>query len=369
MAYNFKNYTVRRNKIKKSFYRGFCLNENAELSVSSCEEGHIIFLPFIDSGEDNLKWGRLKIDAVLKGEMLISIHAFASNHLSLIKGNQKLDLEYYLLSDHIKIEDKKTLFSQNDMFEVKNFVGFQDVLLYGIKGRYLWICIEMIGNGSGTIYNINVNSSENIVLDAFPEIYQDSNSFFCRYLSVFSSIFMDFEYEIEGIHQRMDLETASLKLLKIYGKWFGIDLTGSYLEKSKLRKLLMEAHSLNRLKGTKKVIKKLSQLLLDMEVMIVERNLLFDYSSENDIQNKLYGDSPYDFTILVHGRANEQDQSQLLFILKQFMPMRCKIHIVFLSECDSLDSYCYLDINATIYSGVSGILDNSHFIDGSTILK
>lgn len=359
-AYTFKSYSVRKSKIEKSFYRGFQLEEDGSLSVSGNAERHLLFLHYIDSGEVDLEWGRLKIDTILDKEMAVSIRAFAVNHLQVTGEVFDVNLEEYLLSEEVGVEEKEAMFEYE-------FMGHNDVLLYGMKGRYLWLCIEVIGSGNGMIRKINVDSPGDIMLDIFPEIYQERDSFFHRYLSVFSSVFMDFEYDIEGIHRQMDLETAPIEYLNLFGNWMGLNLSGSYLDEEKLRKLLLKLHSFNRMKGTKKVISELAELLLDEDVIIVERNLLD--SEEKDLYNTLYGNSPYDFTILVNGEAEEQIHPQLMFWLEQFIPVRSRVNIVFLSECACLDSYCYLDINAAVHSAEKGVLDYYQRIDGSIILS
>lgn len=367
MAYTFKNFSIRKNKIENSFYQGFMLKENGKLLTTSDGQRHILFLQYIDSGEQDLEWGRLKLDVTMDVEMVISIQAFAVNHLNIMNENRVIDLESLLLSPEGGVEEKEAFFSQKEFLGSKKFIGCDDVLLYGIRGRYLWLCIELIGMGTASINRINVDSPGDIMLDVFPEIYQEKESFLHRYLSIFSSVFMDFEYKIEGIHNDMDLETAPMNLLTVFGEWMGLNLSGSSLSEEKLRALLLHLHTFNRMKGTKQAVLGLAELLMEETVILVERNLLD--GGDRKLYDALYGSSPYDFTLLINGRASEQKQSCLLFYLKQFIPVRSRVNIVFLSHCCNLDSYCYLDINAAIYSGASGTLDEQQGLDGSVVLK
>lgn len=367
MAYAFKNYTVRKSRIEKSYYRGFILKENGRLLTTSDGQRHILFLQYIDSGEPDLEWGRLKVDVTMEREMVLSIQAFAVNCLDYRKGNRVIDLERQILSQEGNTEDKEVYFSQTDFAGSKKFIGCEDVLLYGIKGRYLWLCIELLGTGIAFINSINVDSPGDIMLDVFPEIYQERESFLHRYLSVFSSVFMDFEYKIEGIHNEMDLETAGADMLKVFGEWMGLNLSGSFLSEEKLRSLLIRLHAFNRMKGTKQSVLGLTEVLLGEPGILVERNLL--EHGDRGLYDALYGNSPYDITLLINGRADEQTQSCLLFYLKQFIPVRSRVKIVFLNHCCNLDSYCYLDVNAAIYTGVPGTMDRQQGLDGNVILK
>lgn len=367
MAYTFKNYTVRRTKIENSDYRGFVLKENGSLVTTPDGQRHILFLQYIDSGEPDLEWGRLKVDVATEGEMVLSIQAFAVNRLDHGKEDGAASLEELLLSRKRSPEEKEKYFSGTDCGGSKKFIGCEDVLLYGIKGRYLWLCIELIGTGTGIISSINVDSPGDIMLDVFPEIYQEKGSFLHRYLSVFSSVFMDLEYKIEGIHNEMDLETAGSDLLKMFGGWMGLNLSGSFLGEEKLRALLIRLPSFNRMKGTKQTVLGLTEVLLGKPAMLVERNLL-EYG-DSGLYDVLYGSSPYDLTLLVNGGADEQIQSCLLFYLKQFIPVRSRVKIIFLNHCCNLDSYCYLDMNAAVYSGTPGTVDDGRGLDENVILK
>ncbi|MCI8670057.1 MAG: hypothetical protein HFI34_11160 [Lachnospiraceae bacterium] len=366
MAYTFKNYTVRKSKIENSDYRGFVLKENGRLVTTRDGQRHILFLQYIDSGETDLEWGRLKVDASMEGEMVLSIQAFAVNRLDYRKENCIVNLEELILSRERSTEEKEIYFSGTDFWGSKKFFGCEDVLLYGIKGRYLWLCIELIGTGTASLNSINVDSPGDIMLDVFPEIYREKDSFLHRYLSVFSSVFMDLEYKIEGIHNEMDLETASADMLKMFGEWMGLNLSGSFLSEEKLRSLLIRLHSFNRMKGTKQTVLGLTEILLGEPALLVERNLL--EHGDRRMYDDLYGSSPYDITLLINGRADEQKQSCLLFYLKQFIPVRSRVKIVFLNHCCNLDSYCYLDMNAAVYSGVPGAADEGQGLDENFIV-
>lgn len=367
MAYTFKNYTVRKTKIENSDYRGFILKENGSLVTTPDGQRHILFLQYIDSGETDLEWGRLKVDAATEGEMVLSIQAFAVNRLDHRKEDGIINLEELLLSRERSPEEKEAYFSGTDFGGSKKFIGCEDVLLYGIKGRYLWLCIELIGSGTGSVCGINVDSPGDIMLDVFPEIYQERGSFLHRYLSVFSSVFMDLEYKIEGIHNEMDLETAGPDLLKMFGEWMGLNLSGSFLSEEKLRSLLIRLPLFNRMKGTKQTVLGLTEVLLGEPAILVERNLL-EYG-DSDLYDALYGNSPYDITLLINGEAGEQKRSCLLFYLKQFIPVRSRVKIILLNHCCNLDSYCYLDMNAATYSGTPGTADGGRGLDENVILK
>lgn len=371
MAVAFKNYTIRKNNIEKGFYTGFNLEKTGDITVDLNQNKHIMFLSNIDSGEEDLIWGRLKIEGNIDENAAICIRIFATNSIEANVGDMSLSVEDFIRSKEIALEDKINFYEENDYLACIKTIGQDDIILSSISGRYLWVSIEVIGNNSGTINKISISSPGDIILDMFPEIYQEKGEFFDRYLSIFSSIYVDMEYKIEAVHNNIDIDTAPKELLKVFGQWLGLDMTGIFLEENKLRHLLKNTYNLNKLKGTKIALLELIKILVSEKVIIVERNMLHNFlnSSEMDIYNKLYGKSPYDFTILINKKADERLQSQLLFLLNQFKPIRSKINIVFLSDCASLDSYCYLDINAKMHSYNKGALDDNKAIDGSILLQ
>lgn len=82
----------------------------------------------------------------------------------------------------------------------------------------------------------------------------------------------------------------------------------------------------------------------------------------------LYGKTPYDVTILVRNYVEEQKKSQLFFLLQQFVPIRCRLNIVYLQDNGVLDSYCYLDMNAKVYQKEQAILDQNNSLENYRVL-
>ena len=73
------------------------------------------------------------------------------------------------------------------------------------------------------------------------------------------------------------------------------------------------------------------------ETFIIERNRLEGYIP-NDMQQtyqKLYGESAQDVTILVKIPENEKLQQQVMYLLRQFKPVRSRIRLVFMSKMQS----------------------------------
>ena len=91
--------------------------------------------------------------------------------------------------------------------------------------------------------------------------------------------------------------------------------------------------------------------------------------AQTDIYNSLYGDGPYDVTLLIQSRVELAVRRQLLHLLEQFKPIRCRLAVVFLENTGVLDSYNYLDGNAYVYSSSMADLDDEQLMDGTVIIQ
>ena len=87
------------------------------------------------------------------------------------------------------------------------------------------------------------------------------------------------------------------------------------------------------------------------------------------LYEELYGDGTYDVTMLIHTYVPEHQKSQMLFLLNQFKPVRCRLKIRFLDQKGTLDSHSYLDMNAVVMEAAHGVLDERQVLDGTILLK
>ncbi len=208
-------------------------------------------------------------------------------------------------------------------------------------------------------------------MDTFPEIYRDRNSFFHRYLSIYSSIYNDMQDQIDNMHEILDLDTCSAELLELYSSWMGIDVHGGFLSEDVLRKLVKELYNLNKMKGTKSAIKRLLEIVLGCDFIIIEHSYLQSAKGNEDI--KIHGGlkkgSVYDVTVLVEGKITEELQHQITFLLDQFKPARCTIKMIQMDKNATLDSNAFLDMNAKIPGEKTVILDKDVSLDGIITLK
>ena len=352
------HYSIRQNRLKEALLVGMEPAEGDSLQSDVSDSGHYFVLPALDSGVEDCPWGRLRFDLTLPENCVCYLYVAASNNLK--------DQEMLLDADSGLMEKKRKLQSLRGL----RFVNKPDVLLYEIEGRYLRIMVEVIGEGV-RVGNIRAEAPGDNFMQTFPEVYREKNSFFHRYLSVYSSIYNDFQEKLDLRKELLPVEAAPPALLQLYAKWLGIDIDGGYLGEEILRKLLREAPELLRRKGTKYCIERICTILLGEKPTIVERSQMQQYvrRSEKAQYDSLYGDSPYDVALMLTCYIDERKKEQLLHLLSQFKPVRSRLHITFLEPTGVLDDHTYLDQNAVIFVQNEGMLDAAQAADGTIILQ
>lgn len=208
-------------------------------------------------------------------------------------------------------------------------------------------------------------------MQVFPEVYRERNSFFHRYISVYSSLYNDFQEQIDQRDQLYDIASAKRPQLELFLKWLGIDVRGGFLEEELLRQILSEAGELLKKKGTRSSVERLCEIMTGETPVIVERGRMQPYltEEEREVSDRLYGNSPYDVTLMIRKPVSERRRQQLLHLLGQFKPVRCRLHIVFLESRSTLDGYTYLDQNAVSTAVSSGNLDTEQILNDTVILE
>lgn len=340
MAVPVKKYIIKKQHMKRGQISGFYEQEDLGLCLKEQEQEHKISVVRLDSAVTGCVWGR----AVLIGEFPKSC---------------TITLSFFASDDEYCSNPKKS-----------SLVNTMDALLYEQAGRYLWLSLEVSGTGTGYLREIQVYTPGDTFMSTFPEIYRQHGSFFHRYMSIFSSIYLDVQQQIDRMHENLNPHTAPAAMLPLLGEWLGIRMEGIDLDEEDLREFLKRAWYFNKYKGTVPVISQITRLILKMDSIILERSKWNANISlkDREIINRLYGSSSNDITILAKGKGSERQRNQLLFLLEQFKPARCRIELVFLKENTSLDQYSYLDINSGICKREEGVLDQNLLSDGSSFL-
>lgn len=351
MAYDIW-YTIRNNRLRQGLIEGFDIKDDNSLILDQEKMEHFAFLQPVDGVDDGSLWGRLTCNMLLSEEIVCYSYIIALDSLDIVTGEgESVDLSTFLYDPEVDTFKKVTLLSK---LGAKRVVNTPDVLLYDLKGRYLILAMEILGSGKATIGNIRIGARGDNFTGTFPEVYQERNSFFHRYMSIFSSIFNDIGEENERLYEMLDLDKCSAELLEMYGSWFGIDLKGGFLPEDVLRNIVKEAYQLNRMKGTKWALQRI------LEIMKLEDFVI--------LENRLTGGDVFDVTILIKEKLTEELRHQIMFLLDQFRPIRTRIRLLQMQKDAVMDSNSYLDMNATIPGEKHVVLDEEAIYDGAITL-
>lgn len=360
-------YTIKNNRLRQAHIEGMRLAQDRSLLYLTPEYERHLYLGVIDSAERGGSWGRLSFQAKLQEDMVPYIHAAASDFLTIYDEGGEYRIDDVLLADNIEDTEKKELLAGMDELR---FVGRTDVLLYGLKGRYLYLCIDVIGEGEGTIFGLRVDTRGDQFMNTLPSVYRENNSFLHRFLSIFSSIYNDFEREIGRLPELLDPDTCPPAVLEEYGRWLGLDLSGDFLSEEAMRAFVREGYALNRMKGTKACLMRVLEIVLGEKVIIMEQNTIRAYMEEGGYTDtQLEYGSIYDVNVLIRKEFSDTDRHQLLHLIRQFVPLRTRVHLIHLKDSGVLDTDIYLDMNAIISEETYGMFDRDMVFDDDVIME
>ncbi len=354
-------YSIKKNRLKQSYGEGISMDQNATIYLDEHTSVHRLYLKSVDAAEEDAEWGRFSFRTHLSEEQVLYVYAFASNDSYIRMGQEDVDINRFLTSGNISDDAKKILMCQPGALR---FVEKNDLLLYGLKGRYLYLSIEVMGEGDGYLSALKVERGSDEFMEAFPEIYRENNDFFHRYMSVFNSIYNDFDDNVNKLPKLLDLDACPDLLLPMYAGWMGIDVQGDFLKPDALRELVKEAYTLNRMKGTKECIKRILEIAIDEQFLILEENQMKEYTDA-----RASNEGVFDVTILVKKQLSENERYQLSYLLEQFMPVRCRLKLESFRDSSIMDSRVYLDMNAQVAGAKNAALDDYLGLDGNIILE
>ena len=359
-------YSVRKNRLEQAKLRGFEIMEKGGLSLSEGTSIHCMFLRGMDSAIPDADWTRLHFDIAIPENMTYYTYVFTVNDNIYRKSKEHFSIDDFLTGD-ASIEEKKLFLEQVGALRS---VGKNDLLLFGMEGRYLYLAIEVQGTGEGYLTNIRVERESDSFMEAFPEVYRENNPFFRRYISIFSSIYNDFDANIDALPELLDLDKCPRECLSVFISWMGIDVDGDFLREEVLRTLVREAYKLNRLKGTRACLERLVEIFLDEKPLILEQNMIKAYEEKGGVMGEAFqSGSIYDVNILIKKRLSETERFQMLYLIDQFKPLRARIHLIQLRDGGLLDSNVYLDLNAKVEGTSSAALDDSMGLSENIVLQ
>ena len=313
-----------------------------------------------DSGQLETVWHRLRIDMQIPGGAAVNIRMYASDDTQILVpdteggGKVKADINEYLKNKNIDINRKIDLL---DYIGSKKYSNVDDMLLFNLKGQYLWLCLEVINYEKERvkIKSVKIEFPRVSFVDYLPEIYKEEekeDSFLPRYLGIFQSIYVDLEDRIDNTPIQFDTEKTNKEFLNWIADWLSVKNASIWGEK-KLRTLIKESVSIYKMKGTKTSISKIVKEYTGVEPIIVEQ---FDvknneyYEKQKKHVENLFGNNGYVFTVIISDKYidDTEDYVELLKVIGSVAPIDSICNLVVLNDKIYLDHHCYLGINSYI---------------------
>lgn len=321
----------------------------------------------LDTLETGTVWHRLRMVFQNPGNGLLRLYIYCSDHTQTPppfapEWPESLELDDYLRS--ASPNGRETFFTTCAQH---CFDNPEDLPLYGFSGRYLWFCLVLLSYGEQeiSVESLKLEFPRTAFIDYLPQVYRDSestNSFLARFISVFQSVYVDLEDDMDLAPVRCDPAVAPPDFLR----WLAecLALSERFLwDEEKMRTLVKNAVHLYRIKGTKRALCEVLDLYTGQLPLIIEQ---FEPASadvwrqDTAALRKLYGGSKYTFTVIMpRMRPDPDSYAKIWKVIEAFKPVDAVCNLVFLEDAIVLGRHCYLGMNTRITSSKELVLDGT----------
>lgn len=310
------------------YFRGSITNCNVEQgSIQSKSETGMsrFFSRTLDTKESGTIWHRMKL-TVQKNQGNFTFLFYASDDLEIVVDQKQWMISDLIISSEFTDDRKKQLL---EPYLKKQIWNQDDILLHDVQGRYLWFCLEM---QKSHLEELCFYFPKETWMQYLPQVYQtgmDSQCFSERFLSIFQSVYDDFDQQIEQSHYELEPLTTNKEMLYFLAEILNIEQVPSW-EEDKLRLLLSKAHQLFQKRGTKKGLEEILMLYMGEEPHILE-----------DTQ------TPNQITVLINEKyLTGRERNIILGIIYTFVPVGIEVNLVDLRDYFLLGDPLYISVNS-----------------------
>ncbi|MCL2400695.1 MAG: hypothetical protein FWC91_13245 [Defluviitaleaceae bacterium] len=350
-------------------YDGFKKEEDIH-GIKLCNEnmgdvgGSFYLSPVFDTREKGSTFNRLVLEGQFESVRLEIIVAASDRKINLVKKSvEEIKAELTDISHISKIDTT-------------------DILLHDLKGRFIWVLLIFSPKKDGLygLKGMRMEFPKYSFIEYFPEVYQEvPNDFFTRYISIFQSMFIDVEKEVDKIPLRLDYRSAPDDDVKELSTWLGIDNTRGLFNTEKLRKLIKDIDIYQGKRGTKEALVKITELLTGIRPTVVE-HFQWEKDEYSDLSDykELYGNGSYCFCVILDLTQRNCEipmpikmnirNSDLEHIIENYCLMGTKFKVMYLYPSCCVNDHCYLDVNASLSMPEELVLDDEAITIGDHII-
>lgn len=235
------------------------------------KEVGVYYSKTLDSGIKGCQWHRLALEADIPPGSILDVYYSSSDDPELKK---IIDNK---LAEKISAQKKEKFINDLLTWTSEPEKNPKDMLFRVRNGRYLWLKLQLSTLDEKVkpeIKQMKIFYPRISYLRYLPAIYQEnkvSKEFLERFLSIFETAFYDQETKINRIHEYFDPGTVPENFLNWLASWLNVALEEGWPEEKK-RQFIMEAYSLYKIKGTPSGIRKLIEIYVGKEPMILEHS-------------------------------------------------------------------------------------------------
>lgn len=227
-----------------------------------------------------------------------------------------------------------------------------DLILYGVRGRYLRFVVEPAEGLAGYTLSFPGRS-----IDAgLPVVLQD-DPILRRFLAVYQSAYMDTNHQAARFPDRLDPRSAGA-LAELH-LWVGA--TRWMRDAPCLPELLAAAPRLNRMRGTRRGLEWLVRLVTSGRGELVEefqwREQPLNLEERAECA-RLYGGEAQ-VVVLLPADTNAAALRFLEQVVDDFIPLGLSCKLLQLRDGGEMDGHTYLDVNAQLREPAPPAMDES----------
>lgn len=327
----------------------------------------------LDSGAEETEWHKLVMGSRQENDTQIVVRCYASDSKEVAIGSDVLDLDRYIADGTIPMEEKLAALAG---LWAKPLADPEDALLFKLKGRYLWLYVELIGSESHApvVRSLEVYFPRETYLAHLPPIFQrheQSRDFLSRYLSIFQTIMDETDRRIGNVTRVFDAGGADGRSLRWLLGWLGIEGEDDWSE-DQLRQLLKHAHTLYSLRGTKTAMELLISIYTGEKPIVLEYEQvkpLKENPELGEVAERLYAADPHVFNVLVKAEHADTETKRvaLLQLIDAFKPAFASCKLVVLQPWVYMDLHSYLGMNTVLSEPTLLTLDGRSSMPHHTI--
>lgn len=244
--------------------------------------GHVFGFA-LDSGEDHSRWGCLRVEACIPTGTDIRFYAFSRDDLEIADPIQHLGVsgEAPLVSHHAWTTfagEPQQLYRDHTQRPLtvapSDGFAFYEAPLIVAPGRYLWLVFELTGTRtkSPRLRSVSAEYPGHALLSKLPRtLWREpaTHDFLYRYLMPIAAMLDEWEAVSSTRHRLLDARVAPKAALPWLAGFVGLVLDPCWPELAQ-RRLILEAASLFRTRGTLHSLQRMIELLTEAEVVVIE---------------------------------------------------------------------------------------------------